>query len=111
MMSLTGAAISVYKRTPLYPSWGRFLSKSLATVSRLSGVPPVRQRRLPYGFAMNLDREQCIDTKILHRSFEPASIRLIERIVQPGWSCCDVGANIGFLSLLMAKKVGPSGMV
>lgn len=35
----------------------------------------------------------------------------IERIVQPGWICADLGANIGFFTLLLARLVGPTGRV
>ena len=110
-MSLVGIAISAYKKSPFYPSWGRSLSKMLSTLNKVCGVPLIQCKSLPYGITMNIDSEQFIDTKILHDRFEPLSIKLIDRVVQPGWICCDVGANIGFLSLLMAKKTGPEGRV
>ena len=110
-MSVVGVLISVYQNSPLYPHWGRWLSQSLATVRRLSGAPQIQSKRLPLGFSINLDRDHAIDTKILHSRFEPKSIELISRVVNPGWHCCDVGANIGFLSLLMAVKAGSQGRV
>lgn len=33
------------------------------------------------------------------------------RVLQPGWTCIDVGANHGYYTLLMAGIVGPSGRV
>jgi FkbM family methyltransferase len=33
------------------------------------------------------------------------------RIIEPGWTCVDIGANCGYYSLLMADAVGPSGNV
>jgi len=35
----------------------------------------------------------------------------IRRIVQPGWTCADVGANVGHITAVLAECVGPSGRV
>ncbi len=43
--------------------------------------------------------------------YEPEVCRAIERIVQPGWTCADVGANVGVITQLLARKVGPTGRV
>ena len=42
---------------------------------------------------------------------EPAVQRAIETHLKPGDSFYDIGANVGFLSLLGAKCVGPTGRV
>jgi FkbM family methyltransferase len=44
-------------------------------------------------------------------TFEPAVTREIERLVQPGWRVLDVGAHIGYHTLLMARCAGPHGKV
>ncbi len=36
---------------------------------------------------------------------------LIERIVEPGWTCVDVGAHIGYFTCLLSERSGPSGRV
>jgi FkbM family methyltransferase len=36
---------------------------------------------------------------------------VISDLIQPGWVAYDVGANIGFVSLLLAQKIGRSGQV
>ena len=43
--------------------------------------------------------------------YEPQSIELIKKIVQPGMKCIDAGAHIGFYTCLMASLVGESGKV
>ena len=49
---------------------------------------------------------------ILYREvFEPVLSDLIWRIVGEGDICIDVGANVGYFTLIMAKKVGGSGKV
>ena len=35
----------------------------------------------------------------------------INDLIEPGWTAFDVGANIGFVSLLFAKKLGISGRI
>jgi FkbM family methyltransferase len=37
--------------------------------------------------------------------------RTIEKIVQPGWTCADIGANVGIITEVLAEYVGPSGKV
>jgi FkbM family methyltransferase len=44
-------------------------------------------------------------------SSEDDFCRAIEKIVQPGWTCADVGANVGLITAVLAECVGPSGKV
>ena len=43
--------------------------------------------------------------------WEPDVCAMIQRFVKPGWICVDVGANIGRMTLLLARLVGPYGRV
>lgn len=43
--------------------------------------------------------------------YEPETVDLLRRVVRPGWTCVDAGANIGYLSLIMARAVGPAGRI
>lgn len=43
--------------------------------------------------------------------YEPDVCEAIVRLVHPGMICADVGANIGYITLLMAKCCGPAGKV
>jgi FkbM family methyltransferase len=52
----------------------------------------------------------------LHKTYvfgthEPSVVHGLEELVQPGWTVIDVGANIGYFTLLMANRVGPQGKV
>jgi FkbM family methyltransferase len=52
----------------------------------------------------------------LHKTYvfgthEPGVVHGLEELVQPGWTAIDVGANIGYFTLLMAKRVGAQGKV
>ena len=43
--------------------------------------------------------------------YEPALVRAINRLLAPGDVFVDIGANIGFFSVLAAQLVGPAGRV
>lgn len=43
--------------------------------------------------------------------YEPDTVELFQRLVKPGMTVVDVGAHIGFYSLLAARHVGPNGRV
>ena len=38
-------------------------------------------------------------------------MKALQELIQPGWTAIDVGANIGYFTLLMANRVGPQGKV
>ncbi len=44
-------------------------------------------------------------------TYEPGVVQGLEELIQPGWTAIDVGANIGYFTLLMANRVGPQGKV
>ncbi len=44
-------------------------------------------------------------------TYEPELLRAIAHFVKPGQTAFDIGANIGYVSLAMAKAVGSSGTV
>lgn len=46
-----------------------------------------------------------------HPCYEPDICQAIERIVQSGWTCADVGAHVGVITQVFARKVGPTGLV
>jgi len=52
----------------------------------------------------------------LHKTYvfgthEPGVVKELEKLVKPGWSAIDVGAIIGYFTLLLANRVGPQGKV
>ena len=65
-----------------------------------------------HGFAMNLDLAQFVDRTIYCTGeWEPLETGLIAEILKPGDGFVDVGANIGYFTLLAARRVGPTGRV
>jgi FkbM family methyltransferase len=45
------------------------------------------------------------------RSYEPQLQAAVTRVVQPGWTCADVGAHHGVFTRLLAELVGEGGTV
>ena len=78
--------------SPLFPSWGTVTASV-------------------FGYALPLDISNHIDRSIFLGCFEPLNTKRILRILRPGMTVFDVGANIGYFALLSARCVGPSGKV
>lgn len=64
------------------------------------------------GIRWSLDLAEGIDFSIyLLGGFEPKTIRLYKKLVKPGYTVLDIGANIGAHTLPLAQLVGPEGKV
>ncbi|MCL4708222.1 FkbM family methyltransferase [bacterium] len=61
------------------------------------------------GLLLHIPRDLAY-SYVLHEH-EPQTQQIIQKFVKPGMTVVDVGANIGYLTLLMAKIVGPAGKV
>jgi FkbM family methyltransferase len=60
---------------------------------------------------MALDLDDYVQRKIWYGCFEPAQVRVAARMIRAGDTVIDVGANVGFYTLLFARLVGPTGTV
>lgn len=92
----------------------------------LSGIPPKRKRRF---VAILFRRLSALGPNVVHRrgltfrvprdvaysyllrEHEPETQSLLDTVLRPGMTAVDVGANIGYLTLLMARAVSPGGHV
>lgn len=91
--------------------------------SRLKhGVPfssgPIQPQVVDYVGQLNLGlRIECDPTNFIDRyilatgMWEPLVISALHALVKPGDVCIDVGANAGYISLVMAGLVGATGKV
>jgi len=72
----------------------------------------IRTAQTRHGFAMQLDLGQFVDRTIYCTGgWEPLETMVIAAALKPGDSFVDVGANIGFFSLLAHRLVGNEGRV
>jgi FkbM family methyltransferase len=64
------------------------------------------------GFKMARALHQSIAFQLARTGeYEPALTALLRAWLRPGDTCLDVGANIGYFTLLAAARVGPAGQV
>ncbi len=47
----------------------------------------------------------------VQEEYEPAVVAALQRLVRPGFVCADVGANVGVLTICLARCVGEKGRV
>ncbi len=93
---------------------GRWRIGSFAARLFEAGELPAQRRTVAtrHGFAMSLDLRQLVDRAIYCQGeWEPLETALFGAILRPGDRVADVGANVGWFSLLAARLVGPAGEV
>lgn len=67
---------------------------------------------LSAGYKLWLNDTGYIDQQIVKKGvFEPSSTKIVRRIVKQGDFVLDIGANIGYYTILFSKIVGASGKV
>jgi FkbM family methyltransferase len=65
-----------------------------------------------HGFRMELDLGDWVDRHIYALGdYESTTSQLFRALLRPGQTVLDVGANIGYFTLLAARCVGPAGRV
>jgi FkbM family methyltransferase len=106
---MIGLLMRLYRASPLHPRLGRVLARLLWGVTRRL---PSQQTRLIDGIKWELDLSEVIDASLFFSgSFEPRAERTICQYLAPGMTAIDVGANIGYHTLRMARAVCPGGQV
>jgi len=63
-----------------------------------------------HGYTMYLDKGDSMGLS-LNGVYEPEETALVKKYIKPGFIILDLGANIGYYSLLFSKLVGPDGKV
>ena len=80
-------------------------------VLRRFAPEPIRVDLPDFRLFVRLD-DWAVGARIaVKRSYEPHVTRVLRSFLAPGMSVIDVGANIGYFSMLAASRVGPGGRV
>jgi FkbM family methyltransferase len=89
----------------------RQLNRVLRLIRRLAGRGmQVRCRRR--GVNWDLDLNEAFDLSIyLLGAYEVSTLRAYEKVIRPGDTVFDIGANVGAHTLHFARLVGPAGQV
>jgi FkbM family methyltransferase len=75
-------------------------------------INPVREAKTYFGARMKCDLRDLIPSRIFHFGvWEPDISAFIQRTLKPGDVFCDIGANVGYHTLLASSLVGPTGAV
>lgn len=64
-----------------------------------------------YPMILNFDEEGLSKHLMIHREREVAETETIKRIVKPGMCILEIGANVGYYTILMGKLVGEQGKI
>lgn len=62
------------------------------------------------GFKMILDKNDSLSLSI-NNTWEPFTSKIIKEYIKKGDTVLDIGANIGYFTLIFSKLVGPSGNI
>lgn len=64
-----------------------------------------------FGSRFSLDLSDFIQRHIYAGSYERVESQIVRRLLRPGMTFVDVGANVGYYTALAAEAVGPQGRV
>lgn len=98
------------------PGWGPIYHRLIGSYQRDAQWQRAGTRRIRgklHGFVMELDLGHWSQraTYFLGRYYDLATQLLCQAVLRPGDRMYDIGANIGMISLLGARIVGPNGRV
>ena len=80
----------------------------------LRGVPPgqLESAALPWGLTIQYHSEEMIGSSIRRTGiFDLCVTEALWRLLEPGETALDIGANIGYMTSVMAARVGKDGQV
>lgn len=106
-------AITCYVRhSPIELGKWRLALRSINWVRHLGPRMGKRMVRTKQGFRMLLYLNDWVDQHIFATGeFEPEVVAIVSSLIKPGSCAIDIGANVGYFSLLFAQLAGPFGKV
>ena len=62
-------------------------------------------------YQVEIDSSVDIQRRMLSGKYEEDTLAIVQRLVRPGDTCIDIGANVGAITIALADRVGSSGRV
>lgn len=105
-------AAAYLRSTPVHLGKGRIFRYFESALSRAKGLGQ-RTVKTKYGFNMRVDLEGDMLGWHVYLSgiWEPPTSKIMAALIRPGDVVVDIGANVGYFTLLAATKTGPRGKV
>lgn len=91
------------------PVLARFVRRTLNRAAPAGLTETEIAAGLAAGFRMELDLHSEKDYWL--GTYEPDLQDALKALVQPGWTVYDVGANVGYITLMLARLTAPDGRV
>jgi len=104
--------LDIYKKC-IKPFWGTGISKyKLVRTIHHFFSSKLRQESVQlFNNTIYLDKNDDLGLSTIYEEFELPEYRYLEKKIQPNDTVIDVGANIGYYTLIFAKFVGKNGTV
>lgn len=106
--AIVDQGLTMYSYLPYHPGKGTICRSLFPYASSEWKAPRTRSR---FGIRFQLDLTDKIAREIYYYAFSPRDMRALHKLIGPGQHIFDVGAHIGYFSLLFAKWVGRRGTV
>jgi FkbM family methyltransferase len=87
------------------------VERKIAIVKRLSRLSSEQTIADCKGIRFDVNFKDMLQRLIYFNAFDIRSLNNVLSYVEPGMRCLDIGANVGFYSLHLAKRVGKAGSV
>ena len=104
--SILDRALVAYSYLPHHPGQGFIIDRILPRLEPPSNRLRPRTR---FGIRFECDLTDKLIREIYYYGFDRRDCRVLSRLVESGQVVLDIGANIGYFSLLFAKWVGATG--
>ena len=95
---------------------GKAFSLALHQIDHHINIRVLKKREVirkvnSYPMILNFDEEGLSRHLMIHRQREISETETVKRIVRPGMCILEIGANVGYYTILMGKLVGKRGKI
>ncbi len=108
-MSLVSSAIETARDRGALKAFFAMLYHILGVIARFFGMRFIKKRVYDFKMFLDLQDRGISRTLLLFGERELEHKAMLEKVLKPGMTVLDVGANIGYYALIELRLIGPSG--